>query len=545
MSGFTATRTSDAPAPGATWDLTTTPPWSDADSAEQLVELAAVVADVVGGIHRAVLAFSSGGARSAVSMGAVSRQVHAIRTGLEAVAVAVEALHSGADEAARAGTESARVCTDLAAEVQRGSLVLARVVEAVEAMQSQRDRIERLADQLAEIATFSGVIKEVADKTRMLALNARIEAARAGTHGAAFRIVADEIGKLAADSDAQTRRIATVVATTRSDLDPLREAIDAGREQGDGLAEALEARETLRRIGELAERLTAPAEHVAAAAESQLQALAEISGHMEGTVAGVAEVDDHAMTMSTEAFALSSSAEEVYELIRPFQTNAFVDRATDITRGLARGIGDILGRAVESGRISRQAILALRYEEIAGTRIASLGRLFDVSRVPPTGFDPPKYATAYDALVDEELTELYDRQLAEHPWLTFALGSDLNVYSPAHNSRFCADWTGDRKADLLGNRVKRMWLDAPPLVRAARFGLGGSPLPAAQAITSAELRTAGCDLAEPAGGEQRRLLQTYARDTGAIFTVLSVPVYVLGERWGTSIIGWDPDAVAR
>jgi methyl-accepting chemotaxis protein len=545
MSGFTATRTSDDPAPAATWDLTTTPPWSDADSAEQLVELAAVVADVVGGIHRAVLAFSSGGARSAVSMGAVSRQVHAIRTGLEAVAVAVEALHSGADEAARAGTESARVCTDLAAEVQRGSSVLARVVEAVEAMQSQRDRIERLADQLAEIATFSGVIKEVADKTRMLALNARIEAARAGTHGAAFRIVADEIGKLAADSDAQTRRIATVVATTRSDLDPLREAIDAGREQGDGLAEALEARETLRRIGELAERLTAPAEHVAAAAESQLQALAEISGHMEGTVAGVAEVDDHAMTMSTEAFALSSSAEEVYELIRPFQTNAFVDRATDITRGLARGIGDILGRAVESGRVSRQAILALRYEEIAGTRIASLGRLFDVSRVPPTGFDPPKYATAYDALVDEELTELYDRQLAEHPWLTFALGSDLNVYSPAHNSRFCADWTGDREADLLGNRVKRMWLDAPPLVRAARFGLGGSPLPAAQAITSAELRTAGCDLAEPAGGEQRRLLQTYARDTGAIFTVLSVPVYVLGERWGTSIIGWDPDAVAR
>ena len=56
---------------------------------------------------------------------------------------------------------------------------------------------------------------------------------------------------------------------------------------------------------------------------------------------------------------------------------------------------------------------------------------------------------------------------------------------------------------------------------------------------------AGCDLTEPAGGEQRRLLQTYARDTGAIFTVLSVPVYVLGERWGTSIVGWDPDAVAR
>ena len=444
MSGFTATRTSDDPAPAATWDLTTTPPWSDADSAEQLVELAAVVADVVGGIHRAVLAFSSGGARSAVSMGAVSRQVHAIRTGLEAVAVAVEALHSGADEAARAGTESARVCTDLAAEVQRGSSVLARVVEAVEAMQSQRDRIERLADQLAEIATFSGVIKEVADKTRMLALNARIEAARAGTHGAAFRIVADEIGKLAADSDAQTRRIATVVATTRSDLDPLREAIDAGREQGDGLAEALEARETLRRIGELAERLTAPAEHVAAAAESQLQALAEISGHMEGTVAGVAEVDEHAMTMSTEAFALSSSAEEVYELLRPFQTDSFVDRADDITRRPGRRHRRRhRPRRRQRERLAPAQILDPRYDEITGARIAGARRLFDVSRVPLDGFDPPKFATAYDRLVDEQLMELYDRHAGRASAARPCRGLRPQRLPPVHARSLCADWTGD------------------------------------------------------------------------------------------------------
>ena len=136
------------------------------------------------------------------------------------------------------------MCGELAAEVERGSEGLARVVEAVEAMGAQRERIERLADQLAEIATFSGVIKEVADKTKLLALNATIEAARAGAHGAAFRVVADEIGKLAADSEAQTRRIATVVAATHSDLEPLREAIDATRTQGDGVADAHAARET-------------------------------------------------------------------------------------------------------------------------------------------------------------------------------------------------------------------------------------------------------------------------------------------------------------
>jgi methyl-accepting chemotaxis protein len=530
-------------APRVSWELTCVPPWGEGDPGDQLVELAAVVAEMVGGVHRAVLAFSGGGARAAVGTAAVSSRVHHIRDELEGVAVAVHALHSGAEDAARAGEQSVRMCTDLAGEVERGSAVLARVVEAVEAMGAQRERIERLADQLAEIATFSAVIKEVADKTKLLALNARIEAARAGTHGAAFRVVADEIGKLAADSEAQTRRIATVVEATHADLDPLRQAIDATRAHGDGVADALEARETVQRIGELAEQLTAPAERVATAAEEQLQALGEMSGHMQGTVAAVTEVDEHATQMSHQALGLSASAEDVYDLLAPFRTDSFVDRAGEVGRRLAGEIGAVLERLVDSGRVSLAEVLDPRYEEITGSRIASLRRLFDVSRVPPTGFDPPKYATAYDALIDEDLMALYDRTLAEHPWLVLAAGSDLNVYAPVHARALCDGWTGDLSQDLLGNRIKRILTDNPALVRANRLGIGGGDLPH-RTLTRSDLRRAGCDLTEPPGGDQRRLVQTYARDTGAIFTVLSVPVYVLGHRWGASVIGWDPDTVA-
>jgi methyl-accepting chemotaxis protein len=539
-SSFTAEPVLDTRRAG--WDLTSVPPWDDADPADQLAELAGAVADMVSGVHRAVLAFSGGGARAALGTAAVSSRVHQIRNELEGVAVAVEALHSGAEDAALAGEQSARMCSEVAAEVERGSEVLARVVEAVEAMGAQRERIERLADQLAEIATFSGVIKEVADKTKLLALNATIEAARAGTHGAAFRVVADEIGKLAADSEAQTRRIATVVAATHSDLDPLRDAIDAGRTHGDGVADAHDARETLRRIGELAEQLTAPAERVAAAAEEQLQALGEMSGHMQGSVVAVTEVDEHATQMSAEALGLSSSAEDVYDLLRPFWTNSFVDRAGEVGQRLAGQIGAVLEKLVDSGRISLAQVLDPRYEEITGPRIASLERLFDVSRAPLTGFDPPKFSTAYDALVDEELMALYDRTLAEQRWLGLATGSDLNVYGPAHARALSADWTGDPAQDLGGNRVKRLLTDNPALVRANRVGIGGRELPH-RPLTRSEFVTAGCDLIEPPGGEQRRLVQTYARDTGAILTVLSVPVYVHGERWGAACIGWDPDKV--
>ncbi|MEN3281559.1 MAG: methyl-accepting chemotaxis protein [Solirubrobacteraceae bacterium] len=530
--------------PRASWDLTVAPPWNGADPADQLADLATAVADMVGGIHRAVLAFSGGGARSAVGTAAVSARVHQIHTELEAVAVAVEALHAGAEDAARAGEESARMCGDLASEVERGSVVLARVVEAVEAMQAQRERIERLADQLEEIGAFSGVIKQVADKTKLLALNATIEAARAGAEGAAFRVVADEIGSLAADTEAQTRRIAAVVTATHADLEPLRNAIDAGRVHGDGVAEAYDARETVRRIGELAEKLTAPAEHVAAAAESQLQALGEMTGHMQGTVLAVAEVDEHATQMSGQALELSSSAEDVYDLVRPFWTDSFVDRATEVARTLARDVSSVFDAVIDSGRISLHAVLDLRYEEITGPRIGSLGRLFDVSRVPPTGFDPPKYSTAYDALVDEELMALYDRSLVANPWLALAVSSDLNVYAPVHARRLSADWTGDPAKDLVGNRVKRILIDNPALARSNRMGIGGRELPP-RPLTRTEFRMAGCELVEPPGGDDRRLVQTYARDTGVILTVLTVPIYVRGERWGAAVIGWEPDSVAH
>jgi methyl-accepting chemotaxis protein len=538
-SPFAAEPQADAPHVG--WDLTSVPPAGDADPADQLAELASAVADMVGGIHRAVLAFSGGGARTAMGTAAVSARVHHIRTELEGVAVAVEALHSGAEDAALAGEQSARMCGDLAAEVEQGTAVLARVVEAVEAMGAQRERIERLAEQLAEIATFSGVIKEVADKTKLLALNATIEAARAGAHGAAFRVVADEIGKLAADSEAQTRRIASVVAATTSDLDPLREAIDSTRAHGDGVADAHAARETVRRIGELAEQLTEPAERVAAAAEEQLQALGEMSGHMQGSVLAVTEVDEHATQMSAQALDLSSSAEDVYELLRPFWTDSFVDRAGEVGRRLAREIGGVIEGVVDSGGVSLAQVLDPRYDEITGPRIASLRRLFDVSRVPLSGFDPPKFSAGYDHLVDEALMDVYDRTLADNPWLVLAAGSDLNVYAPVHARALCADWTGDPSKDLMGNRIKRILTDNPALVRANRVGIGRE-LPH-RVLSRAEMRAAGCELTEPAGGEHRRLVQTYARDTGAIFTVLSVPVYVHGERWGAAVIGWDPDTV--
>ena len=444
-----------------------------------------------------------------------------------------------------AGEQSARMCSELAAEVERGSAVLARVVEAVEAMGAQRERIERLADQLAEIATFSGVIKEVADKTKLLALNATIEAARAGTHGAAFRVVADEIGKLAADSEAQTRRIATVVAATHSDLDPLREAIDATRAHGDGVADALEARETLRRIGELAEQLTAPAERVAAAAEEQLQALGEMSGHMQGSVVAVdrGRRARHADERSRRSACPPRPRTSTTCCARSGPTRS----STAPARSAGRLAGEI-GAVLEAPRGQRSR-LARR-----GPRPALRGDHGTAHRLAAAAVR--RLARAAHRLRPAEVLDLLRRpRSTRRSWPSTTARSPstrgsrwprapTSTSTPRPTPGRCAP-TGPaiRRQDLIGNRIKRILTDNPALVRANRVGIGGRELPH-RTLTRSEFRNAGCDLIEPPGGEQRRLVQTYARDTGAIFTVLSVPVYVHGERWGASVIGWDPDTVA-
>ena len=160
--------------------------------------------------------------------------------------------------------------------------------------------------------------------------------------------------------------------------------------------------------------------------------------------------------------------------------------------------------------------------------------------VPPEGFTPPKYHTAYDTLVERPLQEAFDQVLDQEPRLTFALIIDLNSYAPSHNKRFTQDWTGRADQDLAGNRVKRFFTDNRVLVRSARFGLGEIAESLPDRVRRADFQGVA-DLAEKASNREEFLVQTYARDTGAIVTVLTVPIHVCGQRFGACLLGWSSE----
>jgi len=218
-------------------------------------------------------------------------------------------------------------------------------------------------------------------------------------------------------------------------------------------------------------------------------------------------------------------------------------RVRRVGETLAERIEAVFERALTAGKITIADLQSAEYTEIRGSAIAGLGRLFDVSRVPATGFDPPKYATRWDAAVDEAIISLLDDAFEE---LAFARPAtiaavDLNAFIYAHPRRAITDWTGDPDRDHAGNRIKR-FIEDDQSVRTTRWGLGANVERVGRRASYADFRNAGCLLERPAA-ERSWSAYVYARDTRDIFNGMVIALYVRNERQGTIRLVYDREII--
>jgi methyl-accepting chemotaxis protein len=490
--------------------------------------------------------FSCGAARSSLAASTISAHVDELSAALAQVSAAVESLRDAAGETTSSAGESASAAAELAACGAEGLRVVGPLIDAVELIHRHakevHDRIEALSTrELAEIESFSTVINRIASNTKLLALNAAIEAARAGEHGRGFSVVAEEVGRLASETSDQTGRISETIERVRTEMTATVIAAASARESSAQSADdAVAGRAALERIGELAEHVDTRVTHIASLAELQQGDVQAVQDNLETITLRAREIEAQARAAAAQQLELSASTERAYAVVGRFDTGGALTRLRGRAERLADELREVLEHAVDARRVPLRDLLELRYEEARGASIQRFGRLFDVSRAPQDGFEPAKFHTAYDALVDEAMMDRMDAVLTAEPGLTFALPFDLNAFAPAHNRTFSRPITGDQATDLAGNRTKRFFLDAPALVRASRMELGVS-LPDA-VLTRGQIQAAGARLTEPAAGTRLPfLLLTYARDTGAVLSTLSVPLYVHGQRFGCVCLGWDPE----
>lgn len=504
------------------------------DFASALDELARIISD-----------FSCEAARGSVEVNVIKAEVETLGSELAQVSARVSSLRGSSEEAAGSATESARVASKLTEESERGLGVVGRMIDAIGQISEHAVRVDDLVrslarNELVNIEQFSSIINRIADQTKLLALNAAIEAARAGEHGRGFAVVADEVGRLASETATQTAQIHDTINRTQSQMEVIQQAAATARERSAESAEDADAgREALERISGLVSTSNEASSRIATLAEQQVSDVNAVDENLQMLTAGSAAIEQQAQSVSQRQLDLSVGTEDASRTLAAFDTGGLVSRLHRRAQGLADELRAIFERKIDEHALRLEQLNGLEYREAKGPLVERFSRLFDVSRLGPDGFQPRKYHTPYDALVDREMMERMDAVLAAEPGLTFALPFDLNAYAPAHNTVYSKDISGNPEQDLVGNRTKRFFLDSAALTRGSRMDLGVD-LPN-RVLTREEIGRSGARLSEPPGTARRFLVQTYARDTSAVLSTLSVPLYVKGQRYGSVAIGWDPE----
>ena len=537
---MTLARADEPPGHGRRWELAQL-----AGDPGAAGELAAAACRALDALAQTANDFSFAAARSSLAVGVIASETDELRAELDRLAPRAASLRASSAEGSAAAVEAAAVAGELAATIAQGLAVIAAVIDGLEALGARAEEVAGRVDELArgelrDIDVISNTIDGVAKQTKLLALNAAIEAARAGEHGRGFAVVADEVGRLAAETAGQTAQIIATIRRSQSQIGSVQQAAGEARERASaGAGDADAGRAALESVRALIDSAQHGTERIAEVARAHAADSAAVEDAVGEITAASGRIEAQASTVARHQLELSSATEGAVALIARFGTGGHTTRLYERATALARELQGVLEDAVESGAVRLEQLLSLEYERLEGPAIARLARLFDVTRVPRSGFDPPKYLTAYDELVDEAITARLDAALAAEPGLTDAGIADLNTYAPAVISAFTRDWTGDPQRDLEGNRTKRFFLGSRAMVRASRAGLGVD-LPD-RALSRRELELAGARLREPAGAGAEMLVQTYARDTGTLLSVLSVPLHVHGERYGTALLIWDPE----
>lgn len=267
-------------------------------------------------------AISTGARTSALSAKESSLAMEETAVGVQRIAESSQALNERAAEMeklARERGEAVRLANEQMAVIHDSS-------------QLTSELIKRLSQQTIEIENMTNIITAITEQTNLLALNAAIEAARAGEHGKGFAVVADEVRKLAEQSKASANQIVALTAGIQGDTKNVEQAVsDSMRnveqgvkvidEAGDAFSSIIEA---IQSMSAQIEDISAATEEISASAEQVSASIQEIATQtnaasdkteqsaaaVQGQMATIEEINSVAHDLSHQAMKLQETVQE-------------------------------------------------------------------------------------------------------------------------------------------------------------------------------------------------------------------------------------------
>ncbi|OIQ95518.1 methyl-accepting chemotaxis protein CtpH [mine drainage metagenome] len=196
-----------------------------------------------------------------------SEATSSMAAAMEEMAVSIQHVASSADDAHNMATEAGTLSSAGEGVVKNAVLEINKIADS---FRHSSELISSLSEQSNKISTIVNVIKEIADQTNLLALNAAIEAARAGEQGRGFAVVADEVRKLAERTTSSTLEISEMIHAIQSGAqDAMQSMTEGGTQVGRGVGMAAKAGDSITHIEASSRNVLASVTEISSALQEQ------------------------------------------------------------------------------------------------------------------------------------------------------------------------------------------------------------------------------------------------------------------------------------
>ena len=297
----------------------------------EMAQVATSVNALLEDFQAVVRRMKDAGSHVAHASGELSHSVARLSTAVDqqnestsAMASSIEEMAVSITHVADSSTSAKTIAQESLTNADQGGEVIEQttreMVDMAQTVQGSSRSMEALNQRTDEIGSIVGVIKEIADQTNLLALNAAIEAARAGEQGRGFAVVADEVRKLAERTTSSTNQIAEVItaiqAETRDAVADMHRVVSQVAANAEG---ARQAGESIKRIREGSLRVVNVSTDIASALAEQSAASELIAKQVE-VISSKSEENMAAMAEAGEASAeMKRLSAEMHEMVDRFR----------------------------------------------------------------------------------------------------------------------------------------------------------------------------------------------------------------------------------